>query len=234
MLISRLLNRKRWVCWGLFLAGALATGGCQSLTTSVDAIMRHDAPPRLSLKQRKAYSAFDAGQFSQAVGLFQDAIAIESDKALKAMLYNGLGSSHNELEQQSEAIAAYEASLKLVPDNAQVWVNLGIAQRLHGAYEDALQSYEKALALDDSLATAHSSIGSLRVLQGQPQLAIASFQSAIDLDANLAVTHGNLALAHAMVENFEEAQQSLKRAVALGYENGNLIQARIDELRKLQ
>ncbi|MEM9137283.1 MAG: tetratricopeptide repeat protein [Cyanobacteria bacterium P01_F01_bin.42] len=212
-------------------ATAIALGSCQSVTTNVNAIMKHDDVPQLSREQQNAFSAFESGQFSKAVKLFKQAIAIEPDAGLKATLYNGLGSSHNELNQPTQAIEAYLESLKLNQQNAQVWVNLGIAQRLIGEYDEALKSYRAALKLDSSLATAYSSIGSLRVLKGQPELAIDAFNSAIAIDENLAVTHGNLALAYAMVKQFDQAQQSLKRAIALGYENGDLVQSRINELK---
>lgn len=232
-MVSHFLKFNGFVGTGVWLAGMIVLTGCQSIPPNVDAILQQDEPSRLSLKQQEAFSAFEAGRYVQAVSLFETAIAIESDANLKAKLYNGLGSAHNELSQPAEAILAYQESLKLNAENAQVWVNLGIAQRLKGDFDDALNSYEAAIALDDSLATAYSSIGSLRVLQGQPQLAIEAFQNAIELDATIAVTHGNLALAYAMVKQFDRAQQSLKRAVALGYENGDLIQSRIDELQKL-
>ena len=216
-----------------FMVGAWTVTGCQTLVQDVDAVLKHDDVPKFSLEQQNAFLAFEENRFSQAIDLFNSAIQIESDQRLKAKLYNGLASSLNELERYNEAIDAYRQALELTPNNAQVWVNLGVSQRLAGDYENALLSYEKALELDAQLATAHSSIGSLRVLQNEPELAIAAFKNAIDIDANIAVSHGNLALAYAMIGSFDEAQSSLKRAVALGYDNGDVIQDRINELQKL-
>lgn len=226
-------NFKTYIISTFIFLVAISSTGCQSLVQDVEAVLKHDDVPKFSLEQQDAFRAFENNQFSQAVELFRSAIEIESDPTLKAKLYNGLGSSLNELDRYEEAVAAYEEALELAPQKAQVWVNLGVAQRLAGDYDKALKAYEQALSLNGKLATAHSSIGSLRVLQNKPQQAIQAFQSAIDLDPNIAVTHGNLALALAMVGRYEDAQSSLKRAVALGYDNSKVIQERIQELQKL-
>ena len=217
--------------FGILIASVFALSSCQSISTKVDAIMEHDDVPQLSREQKEAFTAFKANQFTEAIALFEAAIAMETDNDLKAKLYNGLGSSHSELDQRTQAALAFKESLQINPNNAQVWVNLGIIQRLNGDYEEALKSYEAALLLDPTLATAHSSIGSLRVLQGQPELAISAFKDAIALDETIAVTHGNLALAYAMVSQFEQAQASLEQALSLGYENGDLIQEKISSLK---
>lgn len=47
-----------------------------------------------------------------------------------------------------EAIAAYERLLRLKPDLADSWYNLGFLQKRAGAFEDSLRSYDRALALN--------------------------------------------------------------------------------------
>lgn len=232
MLFSGFQITQRYSALGLIflLSGGLT--GCQALATGVDAIFNQNDMAPLMSSQRDAFSAFEGGRYSQAVVLFEAALEQELNPELKAKLYNGLGLSYNELNQRSDAMAAYQEALTLNPNNAQVWVNVGIVQRLDGDFDAALKAYEMALDLDDQLATAHSSIGSLQVLQGQPDLAIASFQSAIALDDSISVSHGNLALAQAMVGEFDQAQASLTRAIELGYDNGDLIQDQINELKQ--
>ncbi|MCM1983428.1 tetratricopeptide repeat protein [Lyngbya confervoides] len=217
----------------LMLPGIGLLTGCQTVVSHLEAILRHDSPAQRDSKGRAAFAALDQGQYEQSIPLFLKALETESNPQTKSQLYSGLGSAYDELNQLSESMAAYEQALALTPDNPQIWVNLGIVQRLQGNHQQALQSYQQALKLDGNLATAHSSMGSLYVLQGQPKQAIAAFKKALSLDANLAVSHGNLALAYAMDGQFENANQSLKRAVALGYNNGPVIQARIEELQKL-
>lgn len=223
---------KHWFAFALILTGSGGLVGCQALATGVDAILKQGDLAALNKAQNAAFSAFEQGKYDQAASLFQRAIEQEGDPELKAKLYNGLGLSQNELNQRSAAIAAYQEALNLSPKNAQVWVNLGIVQRLNEDYDEALESYEIALDLDDQLATAHSSIGSLWLLQGKPELAVSSLQKAIALDGTLAVSHGNLALAQAMLGQFDLAQASLARAVDLGYNNADVVQTRINELKK--
>ena len=225
---SILQNLKVFFVGALLITGAMTVSGCQNLIQDVEAVLQHDDVPKFSLEQQDAFRAFEANRFDEAIALFQSAIDIESDPILKAKLYNGLGSSLNQLDRYGEAITAYEQALSLAPEKAQVWVNLGVTQRLAGNYEQALTAYKEALKRDANLATAHSSIGSLLVLQNKPKPAVEAFNSAIAIDANMAVSHGNLALAFAMLGRFEEAQSSLRRAIELGYDNGDVIQEKIN------
>ena len=224
-------KHHRRALWAALLASlTLGVSSCR-FSEGVDTLMAGASARQKS--QQQAYAALQDGDYSAARELFEAAIAKKPKPQELAQLYNGLGTVYNQLDQVSEAITAYKASLKLDPESPQVWVNLGVVYRLDGTYDKALAAYEKALTLDPNLATAHSSIGSLYVLQAKPELAIEAFQKAIAIDENLAITHGNLALAYAMVGQFQDAETSLNRAIALGYENGNVVQERIQELKKL-
>ena len=59
-----------------------------------------------------------------------------------------------------------------------------------------------------------------------------SLQRAVGLGPGHAVAHGNLALALAMVGDFEKADGSLRTAVAGGYQNAAVIGERIATLKR--
>lgn len=217
----------------LLLPISLGLSSCELFSESVDAIIEGDSAAASGTTQQ-AFEALELGSYKQAVDLFEIAIQQTVSQEALAQLYNGLGKAYNKLDQFPEAIAAYQKSLELVPNAPQTWVNLGVVHRLAGDYEKALSAYQQALKLNPNLATAHSSIGSLYMLDDQPKLAIEAFKKALSLDETLAVTHGNLAIAYAMVGQFSLADTSLTQAIDLGYENGDLAQGQIEELKNKQ
>jgi tetratricopeptide (TPR) repeat protein len=61
-------------------------------------------------------------------------------------------------QDESKAIAAYEAAIELTPDNFSALNNLGVMYRVQRNYEKAEPLYRRALALDSMRNTAHSGI----------------------------------------------------------------------------
>ena len=61
-------------------------------------------------------------------------------------------------QDQSKAIAAYEAAIELTPDNFAALNNLGVIYRVTRNYEKAEPLYRRALALDSTRNTAHAGL----------------------------------------------------------------------------
>ena len=65
-------------------------------------------------------------------------------------------------------------------------------------------------------AELHASLGALYIFKNEPRRAIASLEKAIELDPQLAVAYANIALAYAMVEQFNEAETIAHAEYLLG------------------
>lgn len=105
-----------------------------------------------------AYQAIN--DFDKAIENYQQAYELnEEDNYYKAIV-NAKVEKANKLleegiEQQSRgwnglAIKKYDAVLKLFPDNANAWYNLGTAYQSIEKSEKALEAYQKAYGLDES------------------------------------------------------------------------------------
>lgn len=91
------------------------------------------------------------------------------------------------------AIDAYRRSLRLRPECAEAWINLG---RLFAEASDApaaKECFTSALELDPEEATAYYNLGVLAQDAGHESEAIAHYHKALELDAQLAEAHYNLA-----------------------------------------
>jgi tetratricopeptide (TPR) repeat protein len=76
----------------------------------------------------------------------------------------------------------YEKALALTPGRAEIWVQLGNANKENGAFEKAAEAYGRAVAIEPDAADTHLQIGHLRKLQGDLDAAAESYLRAIEID----------------------------------------------------
>ncbi|NEP17519.1 MAG: tetratricopeptide repeat protein, partial [Leptolyngbya sp. SIO4C1] len=176
--------------------------------------------------------AYEAGDFETAAAQVEQALAAGMTDYSLDQAHTVLGNIYTDLDRLEAAIEQHQQALQINPDNHEVWVNLGVTYRLMGNYSEAEKAYRKALALAPDYPELHASLGALFVVKGEAQPAIEHLEQAAELDGNLAITFANLSLAYALAERFDEAETTLKRALALGYQNGSAVKDRIDALER--
>jgi len=81
--------------------------------------------------------------------------------------------------QLTEAEACYRAALKLCPDLARAYLNLGNAQAAQGQSETAAESYREALRLEPGYGAAHANLGKLYLNQRNYQNAAEHYADAV-------------------------------------------------------
>ncbi len=91
------------------------------------------------------------------------------------------------------AIDAYRRSLRLRPECAEAWINLGRLFAESGDATAAQECFASAIELDPAEATAYYNLGVLAQDAGRESEAIAHYRRALEHDAQLAEAHYNLA-----------------------------------------
>jgi len=91
------------------------------------------------------------------------------------------------------AIDAYECALRLRPDSAEIWINLGRLFAEQGESQRASACFSEALAVAPSDATALYNLGVVSQDTGNDIDAIDLYRRALELDPGLAEAHYNLA-----------------------------------------
>lgn len=76
-----------------------------------------------------------------------------AEKMNSAMVWYNLGNGYARLEQAAPAVAAYQHAVKLNPNWAQAWTNLGTMLQWGGNVQGAEQAYTRGAQLGDPLAT---------------------------------------------------------------------------------
>ena len=117
--------------------------------------------------------------------------------------------------QGKDALPAFQKAAQLLPGDAEIHFNLGIAQRNSGQLNDAVASYGRALAIKPDYAEAHSNLGNVLKDLGQLEDAVASYQRALRLKPDDLIAQGNLLSCHNYANEYS-ASMGLEDAQRFG------------------
>ncbi len=150
-----------------------------------------------------------------------------------AKLHNRAGICLQQKDKPKDAEKAYKRAVKLDPQYAAAWNNLGALNHAQRRYKAAIKSYDKAIAADPQLALAHKNRGAACLARGDVEQAFASFNKAYALSPtvfeqgasmSVAVSNENMATQyfyyaklHAAAGRLDTALQFLQKARELGF-----------------
>ena len=154
---------------------------------------------------------YRAREFEPAAAKLNKRLGASTSRHSKAELHGVLGNCYTELDRYDEGIAQQQKALALDPTLHEAWVNMGVAQRLKGEFDEAERCYREAEKLNPNYAELHASFGAVYILKDEPQKALASLDRAISLDKTLAIAHSNRALALATLGRHDDADAAPAR-----------------------
>jgi tetratricopeptide (TPR) repeat protein len=117
----------------------------------------------------------------------------------------GTGFDHSKMYQ--EAIEAYEQSLKIKPDFADAYINIGIDYYELGRYEKAINAFKQAIGIKPDLLPAYNKLGAAYIICGEYSKAIDTFKKVIEVDPNDVSAHFNLGIAYFLKGDVFDAQE---------------------------
>src|SRR5271166_4264107 len=117
--------------------------------------------------------------------------------------------------RRPEAIAQYEAALRLKPDYVEAHNNLGMALVNTGHTSEAIAQFKEALRLKPDLVEAHNNLGLALADAGRAPEAIAQYQEALRLKPDDAEAHYNLGMALVNTGRTSEAIAQFEEALRL-------------------
>jgi protein O-GlcNAc transferase len=133
----------------------------------------------------------------------------DSDEWLK------LGNAHATLNQLDEALAAYQNVLKIKPDKAAAYTNIGVVYYQAGKFDEAVAQMQKALAIDPDDGDTYYMLGATYVQQQKLDEAEQAFNKAIELKPDLAAAYTGLGNVQLARKNFADAAKTLQKATEL-------------------
>ncbi len=198
---------------------ALKAGDTSTAITSLNKILaEHPDSARTHLLLGQAY--YRADQKDKAQEQFLAAFTLSSTVTLPldsqdADEWLKLGNAHASLSQLDEALSAYQTVLKIKPDKAAAYTNIGVVYYQAGKFDDAVQQMQKALEIDPSDAETYYMLGATYVQQQKLDEAEKSFNKAIELKPDLAAAYTGLGNVQLARKNTEGAVETLKKATQL-------------------
>ncbi len=151
------------------------------------------------------------------------------------MAYVNLGMLLHRTGRLTEATAAFEDALRLVPDDAEVHGDLGMTLAARGMLAESRRHLEEAVRLAPESAEAHNNLANLLRQAGDADAALAEYRRATALRPDYADAHNNLANVLAQRGNTADAEAEYRTALRLDpayasahYNLGGLLAARGD------
>ncbi len=131
------------------------------------------------------------------------------------VLYNLIGSSHQNIGQYDEAINYFKNGLKLEPKNLALLNNLGMANKNILNYKTAEKLYLEIIELDNRYLNAYINLGNLKRDLNQFNEAIKFYNKAAQITNNNPIVYYSLALAHQGIGDFDKTYEYSKKALEL-------------------
>jgi tetratricopeptide (TPR) repeat protein len=165
-----------------------------------------------------------SGHPDEAIGCYQKALEVDGRDA---EAWNNLGGALVSKGDLDKGMADLQKALEIKPAYAEAHYNLGVAYRQKGEPGEAIAEYEKALEDKADFAGAQGELAYLlavcrdgRLRDGVKAEQLAKRADQLAGGANPVVL-GTLAAAYAEEGRFEEAKQTVQRAIEVAQAQGN-------------
>jgi tetratricopeptide (TPR) repeat protein len=153
----------------------------------------------------------DETNVAAAIHQFQEAIRLDPQNAVAHM---NLGTEYGRRNELPQAVFHLSEAVRLSGDQLpDAHLNLGVALRRMGRFEEATQSLKRALEIDAQLAPAHVNLAIVHGRQGRIEDAIKHFRLAAELDPQDTQTRINLGIALMKQDKKEEALSALEHVL---------------------
>jgi Flp pilus assembly protein TadD len=176
-----------------------------------------------------------AGEFRRAGENLDRAVQLQGDTRAAAYSHYLRGKIWLAQKERAKAISQLEIAVKLRPDYAQAWSDLGGVRRLEGDSKGAQQALERAVALDPHDEKAQYRLGVQCLENGRPHEAANYFSKALHGDPDDPAILYNLALAlrrdghgteaKEVDEKLSKLLQKRNKVAATGLAIGDLVDA---------
>lgn len=115
-------------------------------------------------------------------------------------------------QRWQDAAREFEAALRLAPNVAEVWANLGVVRQSQGQMAAAVEAFRKALELKPNLAGVDGYLGYALLMTGRADAAVPHLEKALKAASGNARLGGWLGLAYLEAGDYRKAVAQLEAA----------------------
>jgi len=152
---------------------------------------------------------------SQKTGQSSDSVSF------RALVWFEIGYKAVEAGEDDQALKAYKEAIRLKPDLAGAWNNLGVAYGHLQQYDQALKAYQEATRLKPDFAEAWNNLGNTYLHLQQYDQALMAHQEAIRLKPDYANAWDNLGVNYRKLRQYDQALKAYQEAIRLKPDDAN-------------
>jgi lipoprotein NlpI len=134
---------------------------------------------------------------------------------IQATSYHNRGIAYARTERNDEALADFDAAIRLNPRYQSAYVNRGDIYQFKHQYEKAIADYDTALKLRDGDEVAHYDRGNAYAALGRHREAIADYDAALRLKKDYQPAYFNRGNSYQAIGRFEAAASDYDAAIKL-------------------
>jgi len=155
-------------------------------------------------------------QWKNSITIFKHALKVANENSYNSYLINyHLGGAFWNKRKTGEAISHFKMAIKINPDYAPTYNNLGIILGAEGKTEEEISYYKMAIQINPDFAKAHSNLGNALQKGKKNSEAISHYKMAIKINPDYANAHSNLGNALGKEGKFSEAISHHKMAIKI-------------------
>ena len=179
----------------------------------------------------EATAAKDAGNYDQALSLFQQILA-ENPTITSA--YLGIGDIYIIKNDYERAEPAYARAARLEPRNFDAQYGHGLALQMLGRFVDAIRAYHRALVIEPESFNANLNIATTYLQMGEPESAVTFAEKAVEANPQDGPARVNLGAAYERVGRNADAVAQYEAAIELMEPSPEVMMNLINALAKDQ
>ncbi|MCD4678603.1 MAG: tetratricopeptide repeat-containing glycosyltransferase family protein [Desulfobacula sp.] len=161
---------------------------------------------------KKGVEFHTAGNYREAEMAYRQVLSIDPENP-DAIHFMGVLAFH--VNQNKIAKEFLTKAIKLTPDNAACYLNMGNVLQQEEDYEGAVKWYERSKALNPNNKKVYSNLGVAFSKIGKLEASVASLKKSIKLDPCYADAHNNLSETYKFLGEYDKALDSSNKAISL-------------------
>lgn len=159
-----------------------------------------------------AHQHYNAARNRDALAACEQVYQLDAYRTDNLLL---LGAVHFQLRNYSECIFYNQQAIRIDPNFAEAYGNLGNALKELGDLDGAIQFYLKAIKLKPRFCDAYNNLASVHMHLGNSKQAIETYQMALMLNPALVDAHSNLGNLYKAQGALEDAKKCYMEAIRL-------------------
>ena len=167
-------------------------------------------PPQEQVQE--LLNLYNQGQFEEVLLKIRPLINLFSEAVI---LYNIQGTVNETLQMYEKAIDSYKQAIKIKPNCADTYFNLGNAFNSAGDLDAAIDSYKKAIRFKPDDADAFCNMGNALQSRGDLDAAIESYKQALKIKPDLFAAYDSMGSALRDMGELDAAIDSYKQAIKI-------------------